>query len=119
MSSKRPKTPQEKKALSLEKDRGGYFFNNQKAARKAVPLRKALESRRTRHENNQALSQVERVPQEIADLVESSNRHNSARKGGWRKGTSEPLGAVIKRALENRAARVSRKLRSRVRSDGS
>ncbi|MCJ2179126.1 hypothetical protein [Novosphingobium album (ex Hu et al. 2023)] len=113
MSRKPPKTPQEKKALSLARDRSGYFFGNNKAARKAVPLRKALESRRIRHKNNQAVSQIEYVDDAAVDLIESSARHDVARKGGWRKGASEPLGECIKRGLEARRERVGRKSRSR------
>lgn len=114
MSRKPPKTPQEKKALSLERDRAGYFFGNDKAARKAVPLRKALEIRRTRHKNNQALCQVERVEETVAELIESSARHDVARKGGWKKAPSEPLGACVARGLKNRAQREGRKVRSRL-----
>ena len=51
-----PKTPQEKKALSLRKDcRQSYFASGQKGARKIVPLRKRLENRRVRHKTDQAL----------------------------------------------------------------
>jgi len=113
---KTPKTPQEKKRLSLTRDRGGYFYNNDKAARKAVPLRKAQESRRVRHHHNQALSQIEHAEEAVQDLVESSVRQCVARKGGWKKSASEPLGECIQNALESRAGRVGRKLRSR-RSD--
>ncbi|MDX2209492.1 MAG: hypothetical protein SFV20_03940 [Sphingopyxis sp.] len=120
MSNKPPKTPQEKKALSLARDRAGYFFGNNKAARKAVPLRKALEIRRTRHKNNQALSQIDSAEEAIADLNESSARHDVARKGGWKKAPSEPLGVCVVRGLENRAQRKGRKARARMeQSDDS
>lgn len=113
MTEKRRRSPQEKKALSLWRDRAGYFYNNDKAARKAVPLRKAQESRRTRHKNNLALAHIDRLGEAEADIVESSARQNVARKGGWKKAPSEPLGDVIKRVLEIREARVGRKIRAR------
>ena len=113
MAQKTPKTPQEKKRLSLTRDRAGYFYNNNKAARKAVPRRKALESRRVRHQHNQALSQIEHAEEAVQDLVESSVRQCVARKGGWKKGASVPLGEWIRNGLKVRSARVGRKLRSR------
>jgi hypothetical protein len=113
MNPKLPKSPQEKKALSLAKDRAAYFYNNQKAARKAVPLRKAIESRRVRHENNQAIAHLDSLDDAAAALVESSARQNVARKGGWKKGKSDPLGVVIARVLENRQMRSGRKAQSR------
>jgi hypothetical protein len=114
---KLPKSPQEKKALNLAKDRGAYFYNNQKAARKAVPLRKAIESRRIRHKNNQAIAQVANFDEATAEIVESSARQNVARKGGWKKSPSEPLGVVIARTLEIREERVGRKDRSRAEKE--
>jgi hypothetical protein len=116
MVQKTPKTPQEKKRLSLTRDRGGYFYNNNKAARKAVPLRKAQESRRVRHQHDQALSQIEYAEEAVQDLVESSVRQCIATRRGWMKGASEPLGECIANRLEARSARVGRKVRSR-RSD--
>ena len=98
----------------MARDRAAYFYNNQKAARKAVPLRKALEARRIRHQHNQELSQVERVEESVADLIESSAKHDVARKGGWKKGPSEQLGVVIARRLVDRAKGVGRKARSRL-----
>jgi len=47
--SREPKSPQEKKTLSLQKDRRNSYGNNDKAARTAIPLRKALENRGNRH----------------------------------------------------------------------
>ena len=111
--SKLPKTPQEKKALSLANDRRNTYGNNQKAARKAIPLRKALESRRVRHKDNQALSQISQLDEAALDLAESSARHSVSRLGGWQKSPDEPLGTVIDRALNARGQRVGRKVRAR------
>jgi hypothetical protein len=113
MGEKAIRSPQEKKALSLKKDCRNTYGNNQKAARKSIPLRKAIESRRTRHKDNQALALLDRVDEALADLTESSIRNDVHRAGGWRKGPDEPLGAVIERANVQREQRHGRKIRSR------
>ena len=110
---KPPKSPQEKKALSLNRDRRNTYGNNQKAARKAIPLRKAKESRRVRHKDNQALATINRLDEASVDLVESTTRHGVSRLGGWKKSADEPLGAIIVRAKRAREARKGRKMRSR------
>jgi hypothetical protein len=110
---KERKSPQEKKAHSLVRDRRNTYGNNQKAARKAIPLHKALENRRSRHQHNQELSQLELLDEARADLVESSAKRGTYRIGGWRKSADEPLGDVIERALSARTSRVGRKIRAR------
>lgn len=113
MPAKPPRTPQEKKALSLAHDRRNTYGNNQKAARKAIPLRKALENRKVRHKNNQAISRADHLDEAALDLAESSARHDVHRLGGWKKGADEPLGVVVGRALKAREERVGRKVRAR------
>jgi len=113
--SRVPKSPQEKKALSLRKDRRSIYGNNDKAARKAVPLRKALESRRNRHKNNQAVAGLLELDESKADVVESSARQDVYRAGGWAKGPDGPLGEVIAAKIEGRVIRVGRKSRSRAK----
>ncbi|MGQ3101083.1 MAG: hypothetical protein ACT6Q5_04210 [Sphingopyxis solisilvae] len=113
MPTKTPRTPQEKKALSLAHDRRNTYGNNQKAARKAIPLRKALENRKVRHKNNQAISKAIQSDESELDLAESSARHNVHRLGGWKKEADEPLGVIIERSLDARVERVSRKTRAR------
>ena len=113
MSVKPPLTPQQKKALSLARDCRNTFGRNQKAARKAIPLRKALESRRVRHKNNQAFAQADQLDEAALDLAESSARHNVHRLGGWKKSADEPLGQIISRSLKARQVRVGIKVRAR------
>jgi hypothetical protein len=113
MPAKPPRTPQHKKALSLAHDRRNTYGNNQKAARKAIPLRKALENRKVRHRNNQAISRADHLDEAALDLAESSARHDVHRLGGWKKGADEPLGVVVGRALKARKERVGRKVRAR------
>ena len=113
MPKKLPLTPQQKKALSLAHDCRNTYGNNQKAARKAIPLRKALENRKVRHKNNQAISRTDQLNEAALDLVESSVRHDVHRLGGWKKGADEPLGVVVGRSLKAREERVGRKVRAR------
>ena len=112
MSKAPPKSPQEKKALSLKKDRRNTYGNNVKAARKLIPLHKAKESRRNRHKNNQAIAAIERIDEPAADLAESSARQDVYRAGGWKKFPDDPLGKVIAGKAEARVRGVGRKSRS-------
>jgi hypothetical protein len=114
MGRKPTKTPQQKKALSLKRDRRNTYGNNQKAARKAIPLRKALENRRNRHKNNHAVAQIDPVNEPKLDLVESSARQDIHRIGGWKKSADEPLGVIIVRSKAARLIRVGgKKFRAR------
>lgn len=110
----RNRTPQEKKALSLKKDRRqSYFARGQKGARKSVPLRKKLENRRIRHKTEQAL-EIALTSDELAlDLAESSARNDVYRAGGWKKGADRPLGEAIALQQEKRGVRFGRKQRAR------
>jgi hypothetical protein len=100
--SRAPKTPQEKKALSLKKDRRNRWGNNDKAARKIIVLRKAKETRRVRHRNNQAVQTLDPQDEARASLTESNARSEALRRGGWRKDPDEPLGDVIAQKLRRR-----------------
>lgn len=113
MDKKPRKSPQQKKVLSLKRDCRSTYGENAKAARKSIPLRKAIENRRVRHENNQALAQADRLDEAELDLVESSARQNVARVGGWKKAPDEPLEVVIERASTAREHRTGRKMRAR------
>ena len=115
VSKSPPKTPQEKKALSLTKDRRNTYGNNVKAARRLIPFLKAKESRRNRHKNNQAIAVIDRVVDEASDLTESSARQDVHRAGGWKKFPDDPLGEVVAGKLETRERRIGRKSRSRAR----
>ncbi|MET0308539.1 MAG: hypothetical protein ABW023_07520 [Sphingomonas sp.] len=108
--TKIPRTPQEKKALSLKKDRRqSYFASGQKGARKAVPLRKRLENRRVRHKTDQALDVALAADDFALDLAESSARNDIHRAGGWRKGADRPLGEAIALQQAKREHRFGRK----------
>jgi hypothetical protein len=111
MSEKKPRSPQEKKALSYAKDRRNTYGENDKASRKLIPLRKAMENRQDRRKVAQEVATLSSLDEASADLLESSVRHDVHRVGGWRKGADQPLGKIVtwaKEARENRAQRKSR-----------
>jgi hypothetical protein len=110
---KRTRTPQEKKSLSISRDCRNTFGENQKAARKAIPLRKALENRRIRRKDDRTLVRGLGEDDAALDLAESSVRSRVHRIGGWKKAADEALGAVIERSLKARGLRVGRKIRAR------
>jgi hypothetical protein len=84
-------TPQEKKALSYAKDRRNTYGQNDKAARKAIPLNKALCHRAARRMDRVAVEQgVEDVPP-------------APPKAPWKKSADTPLGAVVQGKLAVRA----------------
>ena len=56
MPAKKHRTPQEKKQLSLAKDRRNNFGESSKASRKLIPLRKAQANRTVRRTAKHALN---------------------------------------------------------------
>jgi hypothetical protein len=99
---KKERPPQEKKALSYARDRRNSYGENDKAARKLIPLRKAQESRQDRRKVAQDLGTLPRLESETADLVESSARQNTHRVGGWKKAPDVALGISVASGLEAR-----------------
>ena len=105
MTDKPPKTPQDKKALSYAKDRRNTYGENDKSSRKAIPARKAGESRKVRRKANQALTVVERLDEEAANIVESSLKQDVERVGGWTKCPDEPLAVYLQLQARRRSWR--------------
>lgn len=85
-------TPQEKKALSLQRDRRNVYGEAPHAARRAIPLRKRKEARRLRKAAKAAL----RADPENAAAAASA-------KPRWRKVPDAPLGVVVADQLDERA----------------
>lgn len=108
---RRAKTPQEKKTLSLKKDRRNAYGEHDKGSRKSIPLRKALDNRKVRHRTRQAVAVIDRLDEGAAALVESSARHDVHRVGGWRKAPDQPLGDLVRWTLGKRVVNVGAKLR--------
>jgi hypothetical protein len=105
--------PAEKKALSYAKDRRNSFGESTTAARKAIPRRKAMESRADRHAANELTSRLPLMPEEQGEVAESSIRQAVARKGGWKKVPDQPLADHIERQRKWAEFRVDRKSRAR------
>lgn len=78
------KTPQEKKRLSLERDRRPNYGNNNKAARKAVPRRKSGVNRANRRADTVALTDALGAPDEAIEAEVESTVMGRKRKV-WRK----------------------------------
>ena len=108
-----PKAPQEKKALSLVKDRRNGYYANDKASRKLIPLNKARESREVRHAADQALRQAIKLDETAVDLAESSVRQDVFRVGGWRKDSDTPLGEHLEQQAALGDRRIGWKARNR------
>ncbi len=109
MPEKRRLSPAHKKALSYAKDRRNSFGENDKAARKAIPARKAGENRKNRRKAAQALDGYENLDEGCADLIESSLMHDVERVGGWKKSPDQPLADHISQQNDRRDFRDGRK----------
>lgn len=100
MATKR--TPQEKKKISLARDRRNTYGNNQKAARKCIPKSKQLGNRSARHAADIPLAlAVGPFDEGVADEVDNETKcAQLARKGArFAKWPDKPLGEVLKRKL--------------------
>jgi hypothetical protein len=91
-----PKTPQEKKRLSYEKDRRDTYGENSKASRKGIPLAKARANRTERHTQDHVLATAIGVGSSDA-LAAIENLVRSTEPRYWRKSPDTPLGEVLER----------------------
>lgn len=88
------KTPQEKKRLSLKKDHRNSYGESQHAARKSIPLRKALAHRSDRHKQDIELHKaVTATNEESLDIIDNATK--GKRKNSWRKYADRPLGEQL------------------------
>jgi len=111
MNKSPPKSPQEKKSLSYAEDRRNSYGQNDKASRKAIPLRKAGENRQDRHKIKQDLAGLPELDEAAAALIESSARQDLNRTRGWhwKKAADIPLSEY----LELQRRRLSFRTRSK------
>lgn len=91
-----PKTPQEKRCLSYEKDRRNTYGENSKASRKGIPLAKARANRSERHTQNHVLATAVGVENSDA-LAAVENLVRSTEPRDWRKFPDTSLGEVLDR----------------------
>ena len=98
----KPRTPQEKKTLSYERDRRNVYGEAPHGARKNIPLRKALRNRANRHYENQQVGYKGPAPDDdLADELESSIYRRVPQE--WEKYPDAPLGEVIAKKSKKRA----------------
>jgi hypothetical protein len=93
------KTPQEKKRLSLKKDRRNTYGENNKSSRTGIPLRKAKAHRRNRHRQDNLLHKLP-DPSNEDQLAELDNQVKGQVPAPWRKYPDTPLGEVLERQNE-------------------
>nr|AIA13733.1 hypothetical protein [uncultured bacterium]AIA14923.1 hypothetical protein [uncultured bacterium] len=93
------RTPQEKKALSYEKDRRNNYGENDKASRKNIPLQRAKSHRAYRKKVSEAVHAVLSAGDEEQRELEES-RALSVKKPDWKKSPDEPLGEIVKHQME-------------------
>jgi hypothetical protein len=103
----RTKTPQEKKALSLEKDRRNSYGGNDKASRKSIPKHKAGVNRVYRRKVGSILMKAE-LATDLDAVAQVEADVKSVGRIDWKKWPDAPLGEMISRNLESREAHAGR-----------
>ena len=110
-----PKTPQQKKRLSLKKDRRNTYGETAKSSRKNIPKSKAISHRKVRHRAKIAAEQLIGLPEAMAELAESTLSKPRLQKGRWQKSPDTPLGFVVKGKIATRKATVGARQRRRAK----
>ena len=105
MSQKKRRSPQEKKQLSYRKDRRDTYGENDKAARKSIPLRKKLRNRAERKAGKHLMETDAEMAQSQLD-----QKHRRA----WKKTPDEALGKVLVKRLSARDERIDGKRNRRL-----
>jgi hypothetical protein len=95
-----PKSPQEKKQLSLERDRRNVYGENAKSSRKNIPKSKHLSQKSTRKAANTPLQAIKgEIREDDAISIELLSRTKLVEKSrkAFVKRPDLPLGTVLKR----------------------
>lgn len=100
-------TPQEKKALSYEKDRRNVYGENDKASRRLIPLGKSRVNRAYRRQVNDVLQGVQ-VAGDIGDLEMIEAKAKSIERGEWTKYPDAPLREVVEEQKERRESHAGK-----------
>jgi hypothetical protein len=109
MPRKRQRSPGEKKALSYAKDRRNCYGENDKASRKAIPLRKAKSHRADRRKSAGALAGYETLDEDVAALTENALIDDLDRIKRWKKSPDRTLGQHVVGQQVSRGHREGRK----------
>jgi hypothetical protein len=97
----RRRTPEEKKQLSLAKDRRNVYGEPPHGARKSIPLQKRLRNRANRHSQDAPLlATPKQFDIDEADKIESAIYAKAPKR--WEKVPDAPLGDVIALNQEQR-----------------
>jgi len=94
------KSPQEKKGLSLKKDRRNVYGENAKASRKNIPAGKQRSHKAQRRIPNEPLLDLKgevREEEALAAEAEVANRTLIRRRASFKKQPDAPLGVVLER----------------------
>ncbi|MEO1730604.1 MAG: hypothetical protein AAFR64_07690 [Pseudomonadota bacterium] len=125
MPLKRRRSPAEKKALSYAKDRRPINLGagSDKAKRKARPLGKAMDKRRVRRSHSQSLSQLEKMNETDANLLENAIS-NGIGFGNAPSKWGESLADHIERQADRAERRTgrkqwSKKMRAKAKEQGA
>ncbi len=106
------KTPQQKKALSYEKDRRNCYGENSKSSRKNIPKRKTHNRRAYRHKVTQTLAGIQGdVPPEELEPTEAAAK--SVRREVWEKHPDQPLADHLVGQAVRRVKRENKKVLAR------
>jgi hypothetical protein len=84
-----PKTPQDKKRLSLLKDCQNTYGENDKSSRTSIRWRKSWVNRTYRRDVNQSLGEATEDFDQLTDRAKAINRHQ------WQKCADMPLGEKL------------------------
>lgn len=96
------KPPQEKKRLSLKKDRRNSYGENDKSSRKNIPRSKALSHRAVRHKASALERTWTQLGKQRAECAELGAVTPREQKGTFRKSPDTPLGEVVQGKLNRR-----------------
>lgn len=109
---KRFRAPQEKKRLSLQKDRRNTYGENDKSSRKNIPRSKAIARRTVRRKSAEFERSWPRLDELEASTAASTVTKARLQKGKFRKTPDTPLGKVIGWTGRRRAAQAHKRSRA-------
>jgi hypothetical protein len=92
---KKPRTPQEKKKLSYQRDRRNMYGQNAHASRKAIPKRKRDVTQSLRKRTNQVIPKLQPLVA-VVDDCEIEEKIGRVVPKRWRKCPDMPLGEAIR-----------------------
>ena len=107
MPQKTPRTPQEKKRLSYERDGRNAYNESSKGSRKSIHFRKHWVNQTYRGKIRKLLNLLGMRPNPLteADVEPVANRVKEARRKDWKKSPDMPLGEFVAKQKQQRDLR--------------